>query len=385
MRTKSGSATKPPDGKRIRRWLQAIGYNFLVRLVGPKWAPIVVVGVSALLSIVLCIAAISSTTTLDIAFLKPIGHFIKTEYYNLRPIDRAEVGSFTVGVAQLDNDTDDTIEHLILVDLQEIKWIRVLKIHRTVSLNDTDRQSIADGHATALKFLKESGAQILIWGRILGDGSHKVPELFVSAAPEPPAELKRGRYPFDELFNLPHIFWEQFASVLDLVVVNQSVRLLANRSPDMADALPPFIAKVKQLLLDSQGDSTWDKKTRADVQNALAVALWAQADISNTAGPLAEAADIFENLAKSYDPQTDWKQLTAAKDTLGMARLALFRRETRFGASVPTAEQQALLARALDDLNGAALILIQHNQSTVPGTKFDIGEVLSTTASLGAQ
>ena len=207
MRTKSGSATKPPDGKRIRRWLQAIGYNFLVRLVGPKWAPIIVVGVSALLSIVLCIAAISSTTTLDIAFLKPIGHFIKTEYYNLRPIDRAEVGSFTVGVAQLDNDTDDTIEHLILVDLQEIKWIRVLKIHRTVSLNDTDRQSIADGHATALKFLKESGAQILIWGRILGDGSHKVPELFVSAAPEPPAELKRGRYPFDELFNLPHSPW----------------------------------------------------------------------------------------------------------------------------------------------------------------------------------
>ena len=131
----------------------------------------------------------------------------------------------------MDNDTDDTIEHLILVDLQEIKWIRVLKIHRTVSLNETDRQSIADGHATALELLKQSGAQILVWGRVLGDGNHKVPELFISAVSDPAVGLKHDRYSFDELYHLPRIFWQQLASVLDLVVVNQSVRLLADKNP----------------------------------------------------------------------------------------------------------------------------------------------------------
>src|ERR1019366_4924330 len=212
MRTnKPGPAAKLPDGKQIKRRLYATGYNFLVSLVGPKLAPIVVIGVSALLSIGLYIAAVSSTTTLDIAFLKSVGHFLKAEYYKWGPIERAEAGTFTVGVAQLGDDSDDSIKHLILADLQEIKWIGVLNTHRTVPLNDTGRQSIADGHATALKL---------------------------------------GRYPFDELFNLPRIFWQQLASVLDLVVVNQSVRLLDNKNPDMADALPPFIAKVKQLLLD---------------------------------------------------------------------------------------------------------------------------------------
>jgi len=386
MRTnKPGPAAKLPDGKQIKRRLYATGYNFLVSLVGPKLAPIVVIGVSALLSIGLYIAAVSSTTTLDIAFLKSVGHFLKAEYYKWGPIERAEAGTFTVGVAQLGDDSDDSIKHLILADLQEIKWIGVLNTHRTVPLNDTGRQSIADGHATALKLLKESGAQILVWGRVLGDGSNKVPELFISAAPDPATGLKQGRYPFDELFNLPRIFWQQLASVLDLVVVNQSVRLLDNKNPDMADALPPFIAKVKQLLLDSQGESNWDKKTRADVQNALAVALWAQADVSDTAAPLAEGCDIFEDTVKTYDPQTDWKQLAAAKQTLGMARLALFRRETRLGARVPTAEQQALLKRALEDSNGAALILFQHGQGTDPTALFDIGGVLSADAGFSAQ
>src|ERR1022692_3258152 len=181
-------------------------------------------------------------------------------------------------VAHLGDDTDDT-QHLILVELQEIKWIRVLKIHRTVSLNDTDGQSIADGHATALKFLKESGAQILVWGRILDDGNHKVPELFISAVPDSATGLKHGRYPFDELQHLPPVFWQQLASILDLVVVSQSVRLLSDNNPDMAHALPPSLARVKGLLLDTQREPhPWDKRTRVDVQKALAVALWTQAD-----------------------------------------------------------------------------------------------------------
>ena len=94
---------------------------------------------------------------------------------------------------------------------------------------------------------------------------------------------------------------------------------------------------------------------------------------------------MFDHIVKTYDPQTDWKELTAAKQTLGMARLALFRSETRFGASVPTAEQQALLKRALDDLNGSSLILFQHGQNTDPTTLFDLGGVLSATADVGAE
>jgi hypothetical protein len=362
MLRKSGPATTPLDGKRLGRWSLK---QIVVRAAG-------------LLAI---LAAISPTMTL----LKTVGHFISTEYYQLRPIDRAEVGTFTVGVAEFGEDTDDNIQHLVLVDLQEIKWIRVLEIRRIVSLDETDSKSIADGHATALKYLKESGAQILVWGRVLGDGNRTVPELFISAAPNSATGLKHGRYPFDELFRLPQIFWQQLASILDLVVVNQGVRLLATRNPDMADALPPFIAKVKQLLVDSKGESVFNKKTRADVENALAVALWAQADVSNTAGPLAEAADILEDIVKSYDPKVDWKQLAAAKQTLGMARLALFRRQTRLGASMTTAAQQILLNKAFTDLNESSLISFQHGQSKDPSSLFDMSSVLSANAGVGVQ
>ena len=63
--------------------------------------------------------------------------------------------------------------------------------------------------------------------------------------PDSATGLKHGRYPFDELQHLPPVFWQQLASILDLVVVSQSVRLLSDKNPDMADALPPYIARVE--------------------------------------------------------------------------------------------------------------------------------------------
>src|ERR1019366_1010308 len=118
--------------------------------------------------------------------------------------------------------------------------------------------------------------------------------------------LKHARYQLDEVLNLPPIFWEQLASVLDLIVASESVRFLAIEDLHRGDALKPFIIRVKQLLADIEGDPRWDAKTRADVENALGQALWAEADVNDTSAPLAEAVNIFDNVAKTYDPQRDW-------------------------------------------------------------------------------
>ncbi len=383
MRTKSGPAARPPDGKRIWQRLYDTAYRLLVPFVGERWATIILVSVVFIApALVLVLSRITSVEP----DLKSLGYFMRAEYYRVAPIGRAEAGRFTVVVAQLDNDADDKMEKLILADLQDIRWIRLLQIHRALSLNDTDRQkSILDGHATALKFLKESGAQILVWGTVLDDGNRKIPELFISSAPDPASGLKHGRYQLDEVLNLPPIFWQQLASVLDLVIASESLRFLANQNPHVGDALKPFITKVEQLLADTQEDPRWNGKTRIDVENALAQALWAEADVSNTTGPLAEAVDIFERIVKTCDPQKDWKQLAAAEQTLGIARLALARRETRFGVLAPTAEQQALFKRAIDDLNGSTSILMRHGELAAPEALLDLGNFVSAAAGLGAQ
>ncbi len=296
----------PPKESDIRNEIRDLAYRALAWFFGERRAR------NILTVVILVIVAVTGGRP----FLDSVewaGQLVQAAYYRLTPIPKSDSGSFTVAVAQLDNDSDGRIARLVVEDLQEIRWIRVLEIHRRISLRGTDRQtSVLNGKVSASEFLKKSHAQVLVWGVILSDGVRQVPDLFVSSEQPSTKGPSEGRYPLTAVLELPPLFWKQLTSVLDLVVATQSANYLANENRASEDTLQPFIDKVRTLLSETEGDPEWDKSSRADVRRALAMALWAEADRTGQTPHLAEAIEILQGLVKTYDPKREPKPLAAA-------------------------------------------------------------------------
>jgi hypothetical protein len=91
------------------------------------------------------------------------------------PLPKAQPSEFTVVVAQL-NDDDGNYQNLIVRDLAEVKWIRVLPIKRKIAVDNIHLQeSLQADHAVARRYLGEMGAQILVWGTVLKGTSVSYP------------------------------------------------------------------------------------------------------------------------------------------------------------------------------------------------------------------
>ncbi len=338
-----------PEESDVTKWIRNLAFRALAWFFGERRARYIFIAVIAI-----GVAVVWGTSIVD--SVEWAGQLVQAAYYRAMPILKAQAGSFTVAVAQLDDDRDGRIERLVVEDLQEIRWIQVLQIHRKISIGGGDRQqSIHDGQVKAAEFLTESRAQVMVWGIILSDGVHQVPNLFLSSAQPATSGPSEGRYPLSDALQLPPLFWKQLASVLDLVVATQSANYLANENRALKDTLQPFIDNVRKLLSETEGDPKWDKTSRADVRRALAMALWAEADRTGQTAPLAEAIETLRGLIKSWDPKSEPRQLGAAYLDLGIAQMALVELEDRNDIVEPTSEQKKLVQSALDYLKQSAL------------------------------
>ena len=345
----------PPEESEVTKWIRDLTFRALTKFLGEKRARQIFIGLRLIVFAATALAACYLALVAIADLFESAGQHLLAAYHHSMPIPKADIGTFTVAVAELDDDSDGTIEKLVVEDLQEIRWIRVLQIYRRISIGGADRQqSIREGHAKASELLTESRSQVLVWGFTQSDGARQVPHLFLSPTPPATSGPSEGRYPFTDALELPPLFWKQLASVLDLVVATQSANYLANENQASKDTLQPFIHNVRKLLSETERDPKWDKTSRADVRRALAMALWVEADRTGQTALLAEAIEILRGLVKTWDPKSESKQLGAAYLDLGIAQLALVELEGRNDTVAPSSEQEKLIESALGSLKQSA-------------------------------
>ncbi len=380
----AGSSGRPPNAGEIKTGIRDFAFRLLSRVFGKRRARLIVTAVVVVALLALWLGGVSITISNVADLFGPVSRAVVAGYYRLMPVPQAELGTFTVAVAWLSDDSDYQMEKLIVDDLQEIGWIQVLEIHRVIRIKGGNRtKQLLEAQARASEYLRKSGAQILVWGAVLSDGTRRVPQLFLSSRPDPLNKPDQGRFPLNDALQLPPLFWKQLGSVLDLLVASQSASYLARREPAQIDDLQPFVDEVRKLLSESKGDPTWDKETTADVQNALAMALWSEADLTGRKAPLAEAIQILESLVKIYDPKNEQQSLGLTFLDLGIARLALAALETRSGTTGPTGEQEMLLRNAVDALNESAKV--DGRTAYSPKQIFEVTTIVGMMAFLGAQ
>lgn len=246
-----------------------------------------------------------------------------------RPLPKADLKRFSVAVAQLENDKDGRYEQLIIEALQDLQDIEILRFDRKISLNDSRPQdAVRKGHEQARAYLKQSGADVLIWGDVLiADGKASIPKLYWTPAKELKVERQTGRYNLEEDLNLPALFWADLAEVLRLVVVTASTEFYASGGHFIADQLIPFTEKVRQLVNAASKQKAWSADTLAQVTTIFADSLSMLGLQGGKNEALEEAVAIYRKVLNERTSRRDYVMRALLQNNLGNALTRLGERQ----------------------------------------------------------
>jgi tetratricopeptide (TPR) repeat protein len=210
----------------------------------------------------------------------------------LHPIPKADSARFSVALAHLQNDDDRNMEGFIaraLKNFDKPLGVQFLQFDRTITLKDQTDTSEKAGHEQARRYLKESGAQALIWGSAWTANGKSDAQLYYTTAGEgtPSAEAYQP-----ENFKLPVVQRKELTDVLGLVVATQAAGFSVQEGRFIADKLKPFIDRV-QLLLNGSTGQDWIAETRARINFLLGNALATFGQQKGEAKPLYDAANAY--------------------------------------------------------------------------------------------
>jgi hypothetical protein len=242
------------------------------------------------------------------------------------PLPKAKPGFFTVAVARLENDDEKAdMASAIAQDLRELeksKGIRVLEFHRTIIADSDD--DVPAGQAEARKWLTQSGAQVLIWGKVVTSPDRSVPELYWTTSDNRNDKAISDRYGLDNNNRLPISFQKNLSDILDLLVVTESSAFNAEAGHFVADRLQPFIERVRHLI---EGDAArqWTSGDIARIKLILGNSLVTVGDQTGTNDPISEAIGLYRAALTNFQFPLD-RAMT--QNNLGYAMFRLGERES---------------------------------------------------------
>jgi hypothetical protein len=151
-----------------------------------------------------------------------------------KPLPRADPKRFSIAVAHLEGDANSELEQILVdalgrfVDADQGSAgpsLQILHFDRTIELKGGDLEiEVSKGHEAARRLLAESGADVLLWGRVLKEGNQTRPRLFWTPALATAHGKATDLYAVQE-FELPAVFWTDLAQWLGLLVENQAEEL----------------------------------------------------------------------------------------------------------------------------------------------------------------
>ena len=167
------------------------------------------------------------------------------------PLPRADAERFTVALTHLEKRYENLIFEGLneRFDSQEKNAIQFLRFDRTIERGGADLEaSVNEAHQQARAYLEASGADVLIWGSVLQGGDESIPKLYWIPSRDVDRARDWGRYATTEDLELPEVFWEHLAEILQLLVVTRDAEFRSLKGQFVADRLGPFVEKVRTLL-----------------------------------------------------------------------------------------------------------------------------------------
>ncbi len=309
--------------KRIYVWL----HEWIDRRFGPRVARAFDVSVIGLVIFVLVLGSLVAT----LVYLGKLPDAVKSLelipgassiYNRLHPIPKADPARFSIALAHLQNDDGQNMEGFIARALKNFDrplGIQFLQFDRTINLKDQSDTSERAGHEQARRYLKDSGAQALIWGSVWTINGKSEAQLYYTTA-EAGVSSVQAYNPED--FKLPAVDRQELTELLGLRVATQFAGFMAENGSPNAGELVLLINKV-QMLLNGAGSQDWNSGTRTSVNLLLGDALLAFGQQADSADALNAAAAIYRNELNHWDRKRLLLDWAVTQNNLGIALWSL--------------------------------------------------------------
>ena len=131
--------------------------------------------------------------------------------FKRKAIPKAPSNCLTIAVARLGNDKDQEHEKLLRDELRHFEGVKTLSVDRTV---DPDQQNSEE---ETRELLRQSGADVLIWGGVISLGGKSAMRLYWTPSRDVSGAKASGKYQPQEPLKLPVEFWDDIKQILGLL------------------------------------------------------------------------------------------------------------------------------------------------------------------------
>ena len=196
-------------------------------------------------------------------------------------IPRADAQRFSVAVADFGDDKGGQVKGAVVRGLRMLgdklrpsgeavgPSLQVLKVPHAVALSDTGKpeDDAQRGHTAARALLKQCGATVLVWGRVVATANGPEPELYLTSADAQPVE-PLSMLPADGR-GLEGPAWLALSDMLELAVASSYTEAAGRQGHYVADQLKPFLKRTEKLIGSEVFRNKWRLLSRARVRRRL--------------------------------------------------------------------------------------------------------------------
>jgi tetratricopeptide (TPR) repeat protein len=220
-------------------------------------------------------------------------------------LPHADPSKFTVLVAELDHDEGNSARDAIVIALENTAGIVVDRLDTAIPAGRTSE--VEAGHECARKYLKDSGAKLLIWGtRLVVDG-REIINLYLTplqTADMPDTAKLYDLDPQPDLVIDPS-FLGDLVQAVQLAVVNYvTTGHDTEQCSNSAQQLSTLIDDVHDRV-DGDKANSWPPTTRISVRLSLAVALRTLGTITGSPEPFSEAVSVCRAAIAEARPNSE--------------------------------------------------------------------------------
>jgi tetratricopeptide (TPR) repeat protein len=240
-------------------------------------------------------------------------------------LPRADSHRFSVGVAHLEYDESYEFEDFLgesIHNFDRKTGVEPLRFDRTICLEGQPEEAEKRGHEKARQYLRESGAQVLVWGAVRGK---KAVRLYWTSSTSG-RESESAYLPKD--FELPTVLQKDLMDILKLIILTQSAQYFPREGHYITDQLAPFIERVRQLMIERAQQTGWDVDTLAGVNLLLANAQATFGDQKGDNRSLKEAVTAYDEALKEWTRERAPLKWAMTQNNLGSALRVLGERES---------------------------------------------------------
>ncbi len=251
-------------------------------------------------------------------------------WFEQKPIARSKPGRLTIAIAHLEDDKNREHEKLLRDALEnDFEGAETEPVDRTITPPDaeTGQAAIAKAKDEASHLLRRSGADVLLWGKVVTLNGKSEMRLYWTTGGDLEGVKPNGLYPDSrETIAIPPLFWDDLKQVLGVLVQSRIAAITRELTGHYsADRLTPLIAQVRKLLQARQGD--WTPETEAAVRFALAGALGGYGDQTGNSDALGESIEIYRQVLATWTRERVPLDRARTQNNLGTALTTLGERE----------------------------------------------------------